>query len=249
MSERAVSNVLGYSLMFSIIIVATITVSVIAFGQLETVRNAEQLSNAERGLFVLDQNIDEIQTSRAAVRSGEIDLHNGKIGLTGAADSAISVRVDSPQDNYDERIPVGALVYRLDDSEIAIEGGGVFRSDGGNAVVQQEPSFLCTGDTAIVSVVTLRGDTSRALGSGTISVRIEKNVSQIRFPRNRTGRNSVEGSSSVTVDVSQTKYTQGWVQSLDADSNWKQTAPETYACENVDTYYVRRTVVDIGFTR
>lgn len=249
MSERGISNILGYTLMFGIIITATIGVSVIASDQLVTVRDGEQLSNAERGFLIIDRNIDEIQTGRAAVRSGAIDLNNGQLGFTSDSDSAIRVRVfDSgpgSDDEYDERIPMRALVYELGDSSVGYEGGAVFRADNGNSVMKQEPRFLCTDDTALVSVVTLQGDTGRSLGSGTVSIRTAEDVSRLRFPVNESGPDSTDGQSTVSVDVGDTQFTESWVRNLER-SEWSRVGSSTeFRCADVDTYYVRQSVVDL----
>lgn len=255
MTERAVSNLLGYTLMFGIILTATVTVSVIAVDQLETVREGEQLNNAERGFFLVGQNINEIQDNRAAVRSGELDLNDGNIGISTAADSAIRVEIEDVTGSdvdYEETLPMRALVYGLEDSTVAYESGAIFRRDNDNVVTQQGPNLVCTDDTAIVSIVTLQGRTSRALGSGTVAVRATENTSRLRFPRNRTGVNSTEDTATVRIDVTEAQFADGWRRSLQQDDGWQQvgsSSSNTFECQDVDTYYVRQTVIDIAFTR
>jgi hypothetical protein len=252
MNGRAVSNLLGYTLMFGIILTATVTVSVIAVDQLETVRENEQLNNAERGFFLVGQNINEIQDNRAAVRSGELDLNDGNIGISSGSNIRIQIDdVSGPTDDYEETLPMRALVYGLEDSRVAYESSAIFRGDNDNVVTQQGPNFVCTDDTAIVSVVTLQGRTGRQLGSGTVGVRATERTSRLRFPQNQRGTNSMQGESTVTIDVGGAQFTDGWVRSLEEDDNgWERVGSTTqFQCENVDTYYVRQTVVDIAFTR
>lgn len=248
MTDRAISNILGYTFMFAIILTSVLAISVVAVGELGEIRENEQLNNAERGLYLVGQNVDEIAGNRAVTRTGEIELNGGSVGITESGTSNIRVEVSGSNDDFDETIPMRALRYDLGESTIAYESGAIIRRDRTGMVMQDEPSFTCTGDRAVVSIVTLYGDTDRQLGSGTVSIRVSENESLLRFPHNRSGPNSTDGTSTVTVTTT-SEFADSWSRHLNAQSDWVDTGPNEFECQNVETYYVRQTVVNVTFTR
>ena len=64
--DRAVSDVLGYVLIFSLITSSVGVVYVAGYGSLDSLRNAERFNNAERAFDVLDSNLEEFGDDKMA---------------------------------------------------------------------------------------------------------------------------------------------------------------------------------------
>lgn len=257
--DRGVSQTVGFVLIFGILITSVGIVSTIGFDQLDTIRQNEQDRNAQRGMDLLAQNFEEIHQGQTTVRSGEFEITQGSLGTLPESQSAIRVLVSDtsgPQDDYEERIPLNALVYSFDDTAIAYEGGAVVRRDQGGAILHQQPSFVCTEKQALVSVVTIDTDGQRQVGEGSVTTRLRKNESTIRFPMNRTGENSTQGRANVTIEID-SEFDEAWARHLDEDTEWDSVgslANNKFACEGpsgngVGTYRVVQTRINLSYVR
>ena len=54
----------------------------------------------------------------------------------------------------------------------------------------------------------------------------------------------------MNVDVGDTQFSDAWVQYLE-DSEWERVSPSSnsFRCEDVESYYVRQSVVDVSYSR
>lgn len=251
--DRAVSDLVGYVLTVSIILLGVGIVATAGVDQIERAQEAQNARSGEWAMQLLGANLDGIQESRAAVRTTTLSLSSGRLAvLPGDGPSAVTVAVSGtgdPPTTYD----MGTIAYRLEDATLAYEGGAVFRNDTqGSAVLLAAPTFRCSGDRAVVSVVTLQGPAAgRSVGGGTAGVVARENDSAVRFPVNRTGPDSVGASTGVTVTID-SAYEAGWDDHfLDPAQEWTPTAtPSQYRCEpstgTTMPVYVRQTVLNVS---
>ena len=140
-------------------------------------------------------------------------------------------------------------------SVVAYESGGVYLDTfQGDSLVRAEPSFVCDGERAIVSVVTLQGPAAGgSYGGANADIVARTNESRVLFPRNRSGVDSVAESTGVNVTVD-SAYEGAWRAALlDGGQGWNQTEPSRYRCEpdsgTTMPVYVRQTVVDMSLRR
>ena len=169
--DRAVSDVVAFVFVFSIIITSVGVVTVVGFDVLQSSQASEQALNAERAFESLGRNIANIQRDHAPGRAGEVKL--GGASLTVERNDPIQVEADGEEltagpTSGDRQVfePVlGALVYDMRSiggftggevsnrgdgirtgrpTTIGFEGNAVFRSDRGNPVMRSEPGFVCS---------------------------------------------------------------------------------------------------------
>jgi hypothetical protein len=256
-SDRGISQSLGFVLMFAVIVASVGTVTVFGYGQLQEIREGEQLRNAERSLQLVGGNVGEIQDGRTVARTGELDLDRGRLSLVPGSESQLRIRVtgtSGPATVYDEILDVGAIRYRYEDTTVGYEGGAVFRSDGaGMAVVESAPPFVCTDDRAVLPVVTVEGDRDRQLSGGTVTVSVSSNGSAIEFPHNRSGPDSTDGRANVSVEVVESPFASGWDRYFESREGWRKDG-DAYVCagtgaNGVSSYQVVRTRVVVRFVR
>ena len=72
--ERAVSDVLAFIIVFSIIITSVALVYGTGFSSLDQVREGEQKANAERAFEAIAYSMDDIETGAATRRGGSLEL-------------------------------------------------------------------------------------------------------------------------------------------------------------------------------
>lgn len=255
--DRAVSDLVGYILTVSVLLLGVGVVSTVGVDQIERAQGTQNEQSVEGAMLLLEGNFDEVQESRAEVRSTTLSLNTGQVHiLAGSGSSAVSVNVSGVGDT-NETYDMGAIAYRLDDATVAYEGGGVFKNTTrGNALAQSDPSFVCSGDRAVVSIVTLQGSAEgQSLGGGTASVIARENVSRVLFPVNRTGPDSIGESTGVNVTID-SEFNEAWKgYLLSADQNWFEIDPSTdnkYRCEasgSTMPVYVRQSVINVSSRR
>jgi len=160
-ADRGVSEVLGFILVFSLIVASVGLVSVVGFGELQGARDAERVQNAERAFDVLGDNVEDVYRGGAPSRATEIKLADATLGFGDT--TVITVTVDGT--SYTRTLR--PIVYEAADSRIVYEAGAVIRVDRAGARLSREPSLLVTDDATALQIPRTVPDTSRNLGGRT----------------------------------------------------------------------------------
>lgn len=246
MTERGLSDLIGFVLVFSIILLAVGSTLALGQGNLSEVRDGEQSRNAARALVLLSQQFDEVESGSASVRTGRVNVDRGTLSVENR--TAVRVAVDDAGGtNLLERtLPTRALSYELDGSTVAYESGAVVRrqADSDRGVLRARPQFTCTDDRAYVSIVTITGDTGTALSGGTVSVTTRLADRRVVYPRNRSGSNTADDAANVTVEFPGLSGDSAW-RWLAEDGGWETNGGARYWCDGVDSVVVRQTVVEV----
>lgn len=249
-SERAISDLVGYALTIGIILVGVGIVSTVGVEQIARVQSSQNVQNAERAATVFAGNLNELQESRAVVRTSELAAYSGRVGIgTGSGPSEIEVNVTGT--DFHESYPLRTVTFQVEDTVVAYEGGAVLLHDPrGSPVPVREPAFTCDEDRALVSFVTLDGPgLGRSYSGGTGEVTAWLNNSRNRFPMERSGSNSLNDSNGVNVAVD-SEYQEAWGTFFDGD--WTQVDPTTYRCAPSGggmPVFVRQSIVDVVVRR
>lgn len=252
--DRAISDVVSFVLTFSVIITSVGLVTVVGFAQLEAFEEDEQLQSAEVTFELFAQSFDEIEESDAEKRTEAIDLSGGSL-LVDQPSSSATVTVSTGSGPVSESFELNALAYRLGDTEIAYENGATLRGaqDWESGIINHEPGFVCTEETAVLSFVTVGMDRSiQRAGSGTLRVTATRENTSLLYPVETAGRNA-SGATGVTFEIDSPRATQ-WEQYFDRADGWAITASSGSTVEvtcdpgsGPSTVYVRRTVMNISF--
>ncbi|MGM0398186.1 MAG: DUF7289 family protein, partial [Halobacteriota archaeon] len=167
MTDRGVSDVLGYALVFALIVSMVGLVYTMGVGGLNDVRETEKLSNAERAFDVLDANVDDLTRGTAQSRGTEIKLQDGTLGFGDPVSLNVTVEDEG---SYEASVRPIYFAGSRDGSRIVAANGAIFRQDGDGAVMRSEPNFVFDEKTVVPMVVTRTRDSGRA-GSGRVLVR------------------------------------------------------------------------------
>lgn len=168
MSERAISDVLGYALVFALIMSTVGVVYTTGVGGLLDVRETEKIANAERAFDVLDSNLEDLSRGAADSRGTEIQLEDATIGFEDP--TVINVSAD---DGGSYRATIRPIYFSGsdDDPRIVAENGGIFRQQDETAVIRNEPNFVFADHEMVVPIVVTRTRDSGRSGSGRVLVR------------------------------------------------------------------------------
>lgn len=223
MTDRAVSDTVGFVLVFSLMIASVSVVTVVGMDGLRDVRDAERVNNAERAFDVLANNVEDVHRRGAPSRATEIKLADARLG----PGERTTVRVWTGARNNDTVYGGAAfspIVYTAGDTRLTFEQTAVIREDPSGAAVVRPPTMLLDEDrTAIVVVRTTTADERTVSGSGVVLLRT---VGE---------RSSVETVTSdpadVTVEIESTrKRAPAWERALEAEIE-----SEADACRVLDS--------------
>lgn len=182
MSERAVSEVVSYVLVFGLVVSAVGIVSVSGLSTLQDVRNDEQMENAERAFGVLDDNLADVHRRGAPSRATEINLAEASL----ATEDNVTVQVDvTDTSGTTWSSPdwlVRPVVYEGDEGrQLAYEAGAVFRTSNGGGIRVHEPPFVVRNDRVLLSVVGLNRPDRQAVGGSTVLIRGKQQATRVAY--------------------------------------------------------------------
>lgn len=182
MTERGVSDVIGFILVFSLVISTVAVVYVSGFGGLENARDAERIGNAERAFDVMADNMADMYRTDAPSRKTALNLAGSELYI--GEPTTFTVTVGDITDAGGNTIVYQAnsrpLVYDAAgaNTEIVYEAGAVIRTDGRNGVLLSEPPVLVTDDQVVLTYVVLSGSSEASsesvAGDSTVLVRAER---------------------------------------------------------------------------
>ena len=183
---RAVSEVVGYILVFSLVLGTITLVYAAGLSGLNDTRDAERITNAERAFDVLANNFQQMGRGEAPNRATEMKLAEAQLSTSDRRDVNISA------DGVDPAVarPVTIRYNPGSDTSIVYENGAVIRVDNGNAVMLEEPDFLFDDGNVVVRYIEPRGSGQSIGGtSTTVLVRAERTSSKVLV--NRGGSTNV----------------------------------------------------------
>lgn len=167
--NRAISEVLSYSLIFGLIVASIAIVTVGGLGSLQSAQTNEQLSNAERAFDVLHDNLADIHGEGAPSRATEISLGNSELFF--ADNITMRVKITGHPEISREIRPV---VFRIDRGrQLVYEAGATIRQERDGGVVLNDPplSMVSDGDGQVhVRIVRTTAADVQSMGSTTVLV-------------------------------------------------------------------------------
>jgi len=173
---RAVSEVVGYILVFSLVLGTITLVYTAGLSGLNDTRDAERITNAERAFDVLANNFQQMGRGEAPNRATEIKLAEAQLSTSTGREVNISA------DGVDPAVarPVTIRYNPGSDTSIVYENGAVIRVDNGNAVMLEEPDFLFDDGDVVVRYIEPQGSGQNIGGtSTTVLVRAERVFSEV----------------------------------------------------------------------
>ena len=180
--DRGISEVLGYSLIFGIVLVSITIVSVGGVDSLQAVRDAEQVNNAERGFGVLADNTADIYERNAPSRATELSI--GEAQLYTGTNTTISI-TDAGAGTWNAEIDVTPLVFETDQGhKLIYEAGAVFRTREDSGTIVRPPPHLWGTDRRVLTLVATQAKITQALSGTEVLARMKaRNKTVLLGPR------------------------------------------------------------------
>ena len=171
-SDDAISEMVDFGIVLSLIILAMAIVIVGAVPLLEHMQETQHTKNIRQGFEILALNINKVVLDMAPSQSVELKMQGGSLSVTG--DSSIELIVK--EWNYSATPPsfepryfekqMRTIEYSSGGTLISYENAGVWaKYHGENAVMVSQPGFIFENNVLIIPIITLFGATS-ASGKG-----------------------------------------------------------------------------------
>ena len=252
-ASRAQSETIGVVLILGMVVLGM--TAVIGFGSqaLDATEQRSEVANAEQAMAQFDSKAAQVALGDSTVQSVPLGRSDGRYSVESSAghitithanynggtdDDGDSIDDGSGDDDRELYTgDFGAVVYEDSDTEIAYQGGGVWRrSEGGGSVMISPPEFHYRTGTLTLPVTRVKGnDASSGTPTGVITP--SANHFTRVFPSGGTNQNPIEqGNIIITVE---SKYCEGWEQYFD-----ERTGGQIDPCSGGDV--VRVTLTTLG---
>lgn len=169
--ERAISEVLSYALVFSIIVVSIGIVSVGGLGGLDDARTVEQIQNAEQAYDVLHDNMADLYYGGAPSRATEISLGDSELFF--GSNVTVNVSVEDPGgDLHVTEYEIRPVVQRVGEERFLVyEAGAVFRTNRDSGVVVHEPPQVYRSGKGHATIPALQSATVQGASGSNVLLR------------------------------------------------------------------------------
>ena len=245
--DRAVSEVLGFVLIFALITSAVALTYVVGFEGLSATRDYERVNNAERAFEVLADNVDDIGRDRAPSRATEIKLYEAGLRIGDpVVVNVTGARVGDPAVNFSAEYEINPVVYDADTgTTLVYSGGAVIRSEGGSSVMVRRPHAIVEDDRVVFPLIQTRSAGGSVSGSSTALIRTSHSGTEMAVGAN-------EGTYDLSINVT-TERTTVWRRYFESQgatcSVDTSTTPGTVRCEidGTGAVYVTAVRIDVAF--
>jgi hypothetical protein len=215
LGTRGVSDVVGYVLVFALIVGTTLPILAVGSPALEDRRDRVHATGGERAVAAFDEQMGAIERSEAQQGETLMRLGGGELAVeptttvTVAAVDAAGRRI---QTHVTRR--VGSVVYRYDGAVSGYESGLRFRTDSVGSAPRDRPPIATLGGPAnrtVVSVVVVRSAAEAAAIARSGTVRVRTSV----VDRRRLELPAVAAHTAVRLRV-ESPRAEAWADALDA---------------------------------
>lgn len=178
MPDRGQSEIIGFVLVFTLVLATMSLITVVGLGELQDVRADERAHNAQRAFEVLADNVDDTVTGGATSRATEISLESSELYFGDPVSVTVSGHaVANPARNFSYTYAIRPIVYEIkDEKRIVYAAGATFREERSSVVMSKQPSHILSSSRSNVGIVQTRqvGQPSAVSGSSTVRVRTER---------------------------------------------------------------------------
>lgn len=169
--RRSQSEVIGFLLIFGVVIFTIILFGNTGFSGLDSARDYQRTTNAEQAFVVLADNVDDVTKRGAPSRETEIRLADASLSLDETERFTITVGQDSPENTT--IIETEMIRYESGSgTSIVYSSGALIREDEGNAVMFREPDLVLSADIVLLAIVNTSLPSDGRVG-GTTAVGVE----------------------------------------------------------------------------
>lgn len=180
--RRALSNTLGFVLLFGVVFVSIAAISTLGVGALEEGRDTTIAQNAAMSMESLSNAVDDLREENTTTRVSVIRGASGS--LSPGDETTIKVWVGNPDTTdpvYDRNFE--PIIYRLEDERIVYEAGALIRTqEDGGGLLLDPPEYRVTDEVAILPMIGTTDVNDGGVSANTVTTYLEKTSAELRTP-------------------------------------------------------------------
>lgn len=200
-TDNAVSDIVGFMLVLSIMIVSLAAISLFAQPILNETKDEIYFSNMEQSFTLLHSDTNDIASGRSTIKTRDLNIANAHMSFDpDSTNISISFNGSHPI-SYN----AGSIEYDIKDRKVCLENGALLSSYGTGSILISEPLIYTDGQTTVINLVQLDGPAFSVGGDGIVRI-IQQN--------NFTESLVYKGSKNVTITIN-SQYAGGWAHYLE----------------------------------
>jgi hypothetical protein len=235
--DRGQSELVGYALIFSVVVLMIALVGTAGFVGLDNAQDFQRTTNAEQGFTAFANNVDDILRRGAPSRTTEIRLADASLSLEQTTE--LTIMVDNGT-TANTTVQIHSLVYDSGSgTRISYSSGAVIRQDERRSVMVRQPNVVLKNETVILPVIhTVAADNGTVGGTTGAEVETQSAGSEV------VANDSVEN---VTIKTT-SPHPDAWYRYLETETAANCNVPvnETVRCDvEPDQVYIAVERVDV----
>lgn len=176
-NDSAVSETVGFILMFSIVILSMSFIYTMGYPVLQDNIDYSVFENAEQSFIVLQSHMKRVAFDQAPAKIMKIKLHSATLSISNS--SSIVIIYDNNSFFYN----TGNIEFSMGDKILAYENGGLWKKNSPSGILMVSQPPIYTGrvnniNTTTIGLVRINGYHSTA-GSGIASINMKHNSSEL----------------------------------------------------------------------
>jgi len=200
-TDNAVSDIVGFMLVLSIMIVSLAAISLFAQPILNETKDEIYFSNMEQSFTLLHSDTNDIASGRSTIKTRDLNIANAHMSFDPDSTN-ISISFNG---NHSILYNAGSVEYDIKDRKVCLENGALLSSYGTGSIVISEPLIYTDGQTTVINLVQLDGPAFSVGGEGIVRI-IQQN--------NFTESFIYKDSKNVTITIN-SQYAGGWAHYLE----------------------------------
>lgn len=174
--NKGVSEVIGYLLMFAIVVTIVSVIYVSGMPVVDQTKESSALTSMETVFLTLQGNIKKVAVGQSPVRTMKLNVVKGSIMAHSADEDLgnITITIENATGTYSTGpIRFGNIEYRLGTQKLVYENGAVIEHSPGGNIIVSEPLIFFTnysGADIFISVINVSGNFSMSGALGQIQM-------------------------------------------------------------------------------
>lgn len=247
--DRAVSDVLGYAVVFGIVLLSIGLIYTVGVSALGNLQHGHAMDNAERAFDIVSDNMADIHRNDAPGRGTELQFASGQLSLSGGTTIIVENETAIGGDPLYTVAAGTPLSYTSRETGLHYVGGAVLRTHRQQGIIVKEPPFAFGKQRTLISLVeTNPAGASRSVGGdGSIHMTARNEGSRIvRIVDQQVTFSLTVRSSRYEAWERYFQRQQSSCNTASVDTN-AATDEVTFTC-NTDELRIRRTAISLRLT-
>ncbi len=222
--KRGAAEVAAIALLIGIVVLGVSAILLTAGPQLNDGQDRAEISQAEQALTQFDSDAARVATGSTAGQTTALGLQgtDGTLDARPESGTITVTYIDAPpsvDDGQGQTVmneSLGAVVYQNDETEVAYQGGGVWRKDENGSVMVSPPEIAFQDKTLTMHII--RSDSAGSIHS-TVQVDQAAQSTQ-QYPNATADEDLVNRVNESIIQVSvQSRYYKAWGQYFEGEAN------------------------------